>query len=146
MTPERFEKSGANGASACIIVVGRVRTLRSPLFGRTGDERTLPFSFTNGQSPAEGEFWELRRDGVPRSSPRKFQISLIWGMRLVPEVCYTRHVLCNGRSERPPHQQRWERGANEAHKCFSNLTIIGGSRTALGVCLGGASRSGRRIP
>src|SRR5215218_4822377 len=30
-------------ASACIIVVGRVRTLRSPLFERTGDERTLPF-------------------------------------------------------------------------------------------------------
>src|SRR5215211_7808640 len=41
-------------ASACIIVVGRVRTLRSPLFDRTGDERTLPFSLTNGQSPALG--------------------------------------------------------------------------------------------
>src|SRR5215217_4477114 len=41
-------------ASACIIVVGRVRTLRSPLFDRTGDERTLPFSLTNGQNPALG--------------------------------------------------------------------------------------------
>src|SRR5918995_981854 len=46
-----LEKSGANGASTCIIDFGRVWH-RSPLFERTGDERTLPFSLTNGQSPA----------------------------------------------------------------------------------------------
>jgi hypothetical protein len=67
-------------------MVGRVRTLRSPLFERTGEERTLPFSLTNGQSPAERSFanWlELRvetklicpayqHDGMPYVS--KYQI------------------------------------------------------------------------
>jgi len=37
----RLENSGAKGVKSRIIVVGRVRT-RSPLFERTGDERTLP--------------------------------------------------------------------------------------------------------
>ena len=43
-----LEKSGANVAKSRIIVVGRVRTLKSPLLAETGDERTLPRSPTNG--------------------------------------------------------------------------------------------------
>jgi hypothetical protein len=39
-----LENSGANGASACIIVIGRVRILRSPLLAETGDE-SVPYPF-----------------------------------------------------------------------------------------------------
>src|SRR5215218_248758 len=33
-------------------------------------------------------FTGVRGMGILGSSPRKFQISLIWGMRLVPHACY----------------------------------------------------------
>jgi hypothetical protein len=40
------------------------------------------------RSGAMGYVDELRVYGVLGSSARKFQISLIWGMRLVPHACY----------------------------------------------------------
>src|SRR5215212_8145501 len=48
----RSENSGAKGAKSRITVVGRVRIFVH-LFRRIGDERTLPFPPTNGQSPAK---------------------------------------------------------------------------------------------
>jgi hypothetical protein len=44
----RCEKSGTKEDRTRIISVGRVRIYRSPLFGQTGDERTLPLSFSIG--------------------------------------------------------------------------------------------------
>ena len=40
--------SGAKGVKTRIISFGRVCALRSPLFERTDDERTLPLSLSNG--------------------------------------------------------------------------------------------------
>src|SRR5215212_8249256 len=48
----RSENSGAKGAKSRITVVGRVRIIVH-LFRQIGDERTLPFPPTNGQSPAQ---------------------------------------------------------------------------------------------
>ena len=45
--PDAAREQWREGAKARIIVAGRVRT-RSPLLADCGDERTLPFSFTNG--------------------------------------------------------------------------------------------------
>jgi hypothetical protein len=42
------EKWREGGQSACTILGGRVRTLRSPLLAEIGDERTLPLSLSNG--------------------------------------------------------------------------------------------------
>jgi hypothetical protein len=44
----RLEKRDTNEDRTRIITVGMVRILRSPLFGRTGDERTLPLPLSDG--------------------------------------------------------------------------------------------------
>jgi hypothetical protein len=48
----RFEKSGANGAKSRIIMIGRVRILRSPLLAETGDER-VPYPFLSLMAKVE---------------------------------------------------------------------------------------------
>jgi hypothetical protein len=50
-------------------------------------------SSTNSANFVINEFCELRCNGVLGSSPRKFQISLIWVMYLPPNDCYGSGVI-----------------------------------------------------
>ena len=47
MLPYALREKWREGANACTILGGRVRTLRSPLLAETGDKRILPLSLPN---------------------------------------------------------------------------------------------------